>query len=272
MAQLLQGQNSLPFPLQQQSLNAAGLSPQSQGLPLSLLGLLGSQGLPGTQLGSLGTPLHNLANQRLLAAPFTALGAGFGRPQLLGNMGLGGTQLLSNPGLLGMLPAVNRLGGLAANGQPGARHLSSFPSTLGLPLLGQAPAKHDNLEELIRLASLLSNETRSRRNTLSTPGTRIQLTGTFNTTPRHPHPLHRLLSLPVSDLAEPSVSRLDDDSSYSSLRDNYDSSSISDIGARRSSLVHPIEFGGSSHRPKLPVLPLAAGNRGKNNDSFRFPQ
>lgn len=271
VAQLLQGQNSLPLPLQQRSLAAAGLGAQPQGLQLSLLGLLGGQGLAGTQLGGLGSPLYNLANQGLLGAPFAALGTGLGAPQLLGNPGLGGAQLLGNPGLLGMLSGVNRLGGLTATGQPGARQLGSLSPALGLSLLGQAPARQDNLGELIRLASLLSDETRNRRNTLGTPGTRIQLTGSFNTPPRHPHPLHRLLSLPVSDLETPSLSRLDDHSSYTTLR-GLDHGSLNDGGTRRSSSSHPTEFGGTLRRPQHSILPLATGTHGKDrHDSFRFP-
>ncbi|XP_050713996.1 uncharacterized protein LOC126997005 [Eriocheir sinensis] len=282
VAQLIQGQNSLPLPLQQRSLAAAGLGAQPQGLQLSLLGLLGGQGLAGTQLGGLGSPLYNLANQGLLGAPFAALGTGLGGPQLLGNPGLGGAQLLGNPGLggaqllgnpglLGMLSGVNRLGGLTATGQPGARQLGSLSPALGLPLLGQAPARQDNLGELIRLASLLSDETRNRRNTLATPGTRIQLTGSFNTPPRHPHPLHRLLSLPVSDLETPSLSRLDDHSSYTTLR-GLDHESLNDGGTRRSSSSHPTEFGRALRRPQHPILPLATGTHGRDrHDNFRFP-
>ena len=259
-AQLLQRQNSHVFPSQLQSLNIPGLGLQSQGLPFSSL-----QNSLGAQ--ALASPLHTLRNQGLLGTPFSPLG-------------LSGTQLLANPGLLGMLPTVNRLGRLGASSQLGGGQLGIVPGGLGLhPLLAQTPARQDNLAPLLRLASLLSDEPRAHRHSPHTPNTRIQLTGSFSHRPRpphhvHPHPLHRLLSLPSSSQGR--FEEILDARSPASLTDranpgNFVSRSGNPHAATKFSRP-PIPLSHTSHAEQLPALPLAVTtHRPTHLDGFRFP-
>ena len=264
LAQLLQSQYSPVFPGNHQALNTLGLGLESQGLPFSSLqNTLGGQ--------SLASSLHALGNQGLYGSPFMGLGAG-----------LGGTQLLGNPGLLRMLPGVNRLGMLGATNQLGGGQLGIHPGALGLglhPLLSQsqqsqAPAgRHNNLGQLLRLASLLSDEPEIRHNTHAAPKTRFQLTGSFNHRPTHHHPvhpLHRLLSLPTNTHERHDAARVILDGRNPAAFTNRDdlSNSVSKSGSPQ-----PTEFSRPSHRlPHASHLPLTSGtHRPTTLDGFRFP-
>lgn len=262
-AQLLQRQNSQAFPSQFQSLNIPGLGLQSQSLPFSSLqNTLGGQ--------ALASPLHSLGNQGLLGTPFSPLGAG-----------LSGTQLLANPSLMAMLPAMNRLGRLGASSQLGGGQLSLVPGGVGLhPLLAQAPARHDSLAPLLRLANLFSDEPAgAHRHSPHAPNTRIQLTGSFTHRPplphhpHHPHPLHSRL-LPLHSNTQGRLGEALDGRSPASLPDRASLGS----GVSRSGGPQATEF--SSSRPPLPLshnvqpadLPLpAATHRPTHLDGFRFP-
>ncbi|KAK8384941.1 hypothetical protein O3P69_014481 [Scylla paramamosain] len=260
-AQLLQKQNSHVFPSQLQSLNIPGLGLQSQGLPFSSL-----QNNLGAQ--ALASPLHTLGNQGLLGAPFSPLGTG-----------LSGTQLLANPGLLGMLPAVNRLGRLGASSQLGGGQMGILQGALGLhPLLAQAPARHD-LAPLLRLASLLSDEPGAHRHSPHTPNTRIQLTGTFSHRPRlphhphHPHPLHRLLSLPTNTQGR--FGEILDARNPTSLTNRASlGNDVSRSGGLQATEFNrpPLPLSHTSQPEQSPSLPLAtATHRPTHLDGFRFP-
>ncbi|MPC35891.1 hypothetical protein E2C01_029328 [Portunus trituberculatus] len=257
--QLLQRQNPHIFPSQLQSLNIPGLSLQSQGLPFSSL-----QNTFGSQ--TLASPLHTLRNQGLLGSPFSPLGAG-----------LSGTQLLANPGLLGMLPTVNRLGRLGASSQLRGGQLGIVPSGLALhPLLAQSPARQDNLAPLLGLASLLSDEPGAHRHSPHTPNTRIQLTGSFSHRPHlphYPHPLHRLLSLPTGTQGR--LGEILDGRSPASLADRANlGNGVSRFGSPQATEFNrpPLPLSHTSQTEQPPALPLAtATHRPTHNDGFRFP-